>query len=94
MLDREHRKPDPDLSDGDVDDPGPEGNVPDGEDPELEGDGGVNGKEAPETEGKVPDQDVNEFIEDYARNWVNGLDRYDLTLRAARHFNGARAMTA
>ena len=64
-----------DTCDGDGQDPGPES---DGEGPELEGDGVSNDEEAPGSEGEVPDRDVNAFIEDYARDWVNGLDRDDL----------------
>ena len=75
VLNREDREPEPDLSDRDGENPEPEGDVPDGADPELESDGVVNDGEVPETEGEVPDRDV---MGDYARDWVNGLDRDDL----------------
>ena len=78
VLDGEDRALEGELSDGGWDDPGPEGGMPDGEDPELEVHSVVNDRDAPETEGEAPDRDINELIKDYARDWVDGLDRDDL----------------
>ena len=87
VLDGGDREPDPDCSDENGENLGPDGFIADGADPELESDSAENDEEFPEVEDDREVPDVNELIKDYAREWVNGLDRDDLrSLSVLMHY--------
>ena len=56
----------------------PEGDVLDEGDPQFEGEGIVYNEEVPRADSGAEDKDVNILIEEYAEDWVSGLDRDDL----------------
>ena len=75
VHDNDESAPDDDFSDADGQDRCPEGDVLDEGDPQLEGEGIVYDEEVSRADSDAEDKDV---IEEYAEDWVGGLDRDDL----------------
>ena len=76
--DNDESAPEYDFSDADGQDRCPEGDVLDEGDPQLEGEGIVYDEEVSRADSDAEDKDVNKLIEEYAEDWVGGLDRDDL----------------